>query len=241
MRFRTDIKVGCCGFACAAEAYFEKFRAVEIQQTFYRLPRPGTIAKWREQGPDGFAFSLKAWQLITHDLSCPSFRFLDEGYLPQALARCGGFRATEEVLDAWQALRGLAGVLHAGYILFQSPPSFEPTAEHVHRMECFFRTIDRGRLRLAWAPPDGWPHKLISDVCRTSRLIHCTDPFVGPVLSRGPVYFRLQGITGYRHRYSDAELMQLRRFCRRKSGVVFFNTIHMQEDARRFALLLPKR
>jgi uncharacterized protein YecE (DUF72 family) len=241
MFFRTDVKVGCCGFACTPEAYFQALPAVEIQQTFYRLPRPETVAKWRAQAPDGFYFSLKAWQLITHDPSCPSFRFLDEGYLPQALDRCGGFRVTDEVLAAWQALRELAGLLHARAILFQSPPSFDPTTEHILRMDEFFHTIDRGRFFLAWAPPEGWPHKLIAEVCRRNRLVHCADPLAEPVLSRGPIYYRLQGVTGYRHRYSDEELRQLRGFCRRKQGVVFFNTIHMQEDACRFAALLAGR
>lgn len=238
MRFRTDVQVGCCGFAYVPETYFKVFRAVEIQQTFNRLPRPETVAKWREQAPPGTVFSLKAWQVITHDASSPGFRFLDQGYMPQALDRCGGFRTTDEVMDAWQALRGVAGVLHAGAILFQSPPGFDPSAEHILRMEEFFRTIDRGRLMLAWAPPEGWPHKIIEDVCRRSRLVHCADPFTGPVLSRGPIYYRLHGIGGYRHRYSDDELLQLRRYCRRKRGLVFFNNLHMQEDARRFAALL---
>lgn len=241
MLFRTDVKVGCCGFSCTPGTYFGKLPAVEIQQTFYRLPRPETVLKWREQAPDGFAFSLKAWQIITHDASCPSFRFLDEGYLPQTLERCGGFRVTEEVLTAWQAQRELAGLLHARAILFQSPPGFEPTSEHLLRMQEFFHVIDRGRLLLAWAPPAGWPHKLIAEVCRRNRLVHCADPFTEPVLSRGSIYYRLQGLTGYRHRYSDAELGQLHRFCRRKRGLVFFNTIHMQEDARRFADLLAGR
>jgi uncharacterized protein YecE (DUF72 family) len=239
MFFRTDIKVGCCGFACTPEAYFKALRAVEIQQTFYRLPRPETVARWREKAPEGSVFSLKAWQIITHDPSCPSFRFLDKDYLSRALARCGGFRATDEVLEAWQALRGLADVLNARSVLFQSPPSFDPSAQHVLRMEEFFRVIDRGRLQLAWAPPENWPHKLVAEVCRTNRLIHCGDPLTGPILSRGPVYYRLQGgEKGYRHRYDDKELKRLRRICRRKKGVVFFNTIHMQEDARRFAALL---
>lgn len=240
MGFRTDIKVGCCGFAWVPTTYFENLPAVEIQQTFFRLPRPETVARWREQAPEGAIFSLKAWQLITHDAASPGFRVLEGGYRPQVLERCGGFRDTDEVLAAWQALRELAGVLHARTVLFQSPPDFDPSVTHIQRMDRFFHGIDRGRLQLAWAPPDGWPHKLIGEVCRRNRLIHCTDPFAVPPQSRGPIYYRLQGLTGYRHRYSDAELQQLRGFCRRRRGLVFFNTHHMREDALRFAALMGK-
>ena len=62
--------------------YFETFPLVEVQQTFYEPPAPRTLLRWREQAPDSFEFTMKAWQLITHRV-----RFLWEprGPWPQAL------------------------------------------------------------------------------------------------------------------------------------------------------------
>jgi uncharacterized protein YecE (DUF72 family) len=42
------------------------FSAVEINNTFYRMPRAAMLASWSEQVPDGFRFALKASQQITH-------------------------------------------------------------------------------------------------------------------------------------------------------------------------------
>jgi uncharacterized protein YecE (DUF72 family) len=46
--------------------YAERFDAVEINATFYRMPVAGTLAGWAAGTPDGFAFALKASQRITH-------------------------------------------------------------------------------------------------------------------------------------------------------------------------------
>ena len=47
-------------------------------------------------------------------------------------------------------------------------------------------------------------------------------------------YFRLHGITGYRYRYTDGDLEQLRRWVERKPTYVLFNNNGMKQDALRF-------
>ena len=47
--------------------YAGKFRSVEINYTFYRMPTPKLIAGWRAQVPPEFRFTLKAPKRITHD------------------------------------------------------------------------------------------------------------------------------------------------------------------------------
>ena len=34
--------------------YAERFRSVEVDNTFYRIPRERTVLGWREQTPEGF-------------------------------------------------------------------------------------------------------------------------------------------------------------------------------------------
>jgi uncharacterized protein YecE (DUF72 family) len=46
--------------------YAERFDSVEINNTFYRMPDPKTVAKWGEQVPESFTFVIKAPQRITH-------------------------------------------------------------------------------------------------------------------------------------------------------------------------------
>jgi uncharacterized protein YecE (DUF72 family) len=46
--------------------YATRFRAVEINNTFYRMPAASLLERWGEQTPEGFTFALKAPQRITH-------------------------------------------------------------------------------------------------------------------------------------------------------------------------------
>ncbi len=47
--------------------YAERFRTVEVNYTFYRLPSEKTLDDWVAATPDGFAFTLKASRRITHE------------------------------------------------------------------------------------------------------------------------------------------------------------------------------
>lgn len=44
----------------------ERFPTVEINNTFYMLPKPETFVRWRESSSDGFVFVVKASRYITH-------------------------------------------------------------------------------------------------------------------------------------------------------------------------------
>ncbi len=46
--------------------YSSKLPAVEINNTFYRMPTAGVLENWAEQVPPEFRFSIKASQKITH-------------------------------------------------------------------------------------------------------------------------------------------------------------------------------
>ncbi|HEU5171197.1 MAG TPA: DUF72 domain-containing protein [Gemmatimonadales bacterium] len=47
-------------------AYAERLRTVEINNTFYRMPKESVVAGWAAQVPEAFRFVLKAPQRITH-------------------------------------------------------------------------------------------------------------------------------------------------------------------------------
>ena len=46
--------------------YAARLPAVEINQTFYRMPTAQVLSAWRSQVPEGFSFALKGSQRITH-------------------------------------------------------------------------------------------------------------------------------------------------------------------------------
>ncbi len=54
--------------------YATRFRSVELNNTFYRIPNAERIASWSGATPDDFRFALKAPRKITHSekLKTPS-------------------------------------------------------------------------------------------------------------------------------------------------------------------------
>ena len=48
------------------EHYATIFNTVEVNSTFYRLPKRDSVARWVEQTPPDFVFSVKASRFLTH-------------------------------------------------------------------------------------------------------------------------------------------------------------------------------
>lgn len=64
------------------EYYADRFATIEINGTFYSLPKAATFRKWRDQAPDGFRFALKFSRYGSHikrlkDPESTIGRFLD--------------------------------------------------------------------------------------------------------------------------------------------------------------------
>jgi uncharacterized protein YecE (DUF72 family) len=76
------VRVGCSGWNYAhwrevvypkglpparwLEHYATLFDTVEVNSTFYRLPKRESVARWVEQTPAGFVFTVKASRYLTH-------------------------------------------------------------------------------------------------------------------------------------------------------------------------------
>ena len=57
-----------------SEPFAATFSCVELNRTFYKLPMVKTTRKWREEMPEDFVFTVKAWQAITHPTSGVTWR-----------------------------------------------------------------------------------------------------------------------------------------------------------------------
>jgi uncharacterized protein YecE (DUF72 family) len=100
-------------------AYAARLPAVEVNATFYRMPRASMLAGWRVQAPAGFVFALKAPQRVTH------------------VKRLAG--AAEDVAF----FHGIAAELGAalGPVLWQLPPSLK---KDLPRLRDFLALLPRG-------------------------------------------------------------------------------------------------
>lgn len=226
--------VGCCGFPRARADYYRTFPVVEVQQTFYHPPRPSTARRWREEAPEGFEFTLKAWQLITHQPTSPTYRRARVRIAPEERDLYGAFRWTDPVRRAWDACLQIAAALQARMVVFQCPASFDPRAEHLDNLRRFMDRADRAGLTFAWEPwGEGWTDERVTGLCAELDLIHCVDPFQRSPAHGEPRYFRLHGRGGFRYRYTDEDLERLEGWLREAPGYALFNNAHMWEDAER--------
>ncbi|MEM2205148.1 MAG: DUF72 domain-containing protein [Candidatus Hadarchaeales archaeon] len=245
----VEILVGCCGYPCSRPKYYEKFKTVEIQSTFYKLPKPETASKWREEAPEGFVFTFKAFQGITHPTTSPTWR--RSGLSQEELKgkEYGWLRPTEDNFEAWERTVEIGELLGARVCVVQCPPNFKYTKENVENMKKFFKKVKR-KFSIAWEPRGDWgkyPEE-IRKLCRELDLIHCVDPFRQEPLhfSRGMAYFRLHGLgkpSIYKYKFSDGELGELAKRARKmerevKEVYFMFNNVYMLEDALRFLKLM---
>ncbi|MEX0789105.1 MAG: DUF72 domain-containing protein [Anaerolineales bacterium] len=101
-------------------SYAEQLPSVEINNTFYRLPKAEVLEAWAGQVPANFRFVLKASRRISHN------------------------KRLREVGDETEYLYRTAGVLgrRLGVILFQMPPNF---AKDLPRLQAFLELIPTGQ------------------------------------------------------------------------------------------------
>jgi uncharacterized protein YecE (DUF72 family) len=234
------IKIGLCGFTIGAREYFETFSVLEVQQTFYEPPAARTLARWREQAPPDFEFTMKAWQLITHRWTSRTYQRLKTSLTDAEREQCGAFQSTPVVMKAWSTTLACARLLRATAILFQCPASFRAEAENVANMRGFFGAIERpAGIRLLWEPRGPWPDALLQELCAELGLIHVVDPFDRPAIPQPLTYWRLHGIGNHYHVYTDKELRALVTMLPAEGeAYVMFNNIPRVRDAGRFAAML---
>lgn len=241
-----EIRVGCCGWSALRpkdfgeedwqrnykhrlQLYAAHFALVEVNSTFYKLPRLSTAAQWRELADEinpTFEFTVKIHQDVTH-----TDRFRGD------VAR-----------EAFQRSAEIAKALRAKILLLQCPASFGPTSENIQALRRFLEEVPRDEFVLVWEPRGAWenePEK-VQELCETYDLVHCTDPFKAlPVRTKPFAYLRLHGAPPgtkmYRYTYTDDDLRWLReRILSLDTALVYvlFNNDTMAQDARRFRKLL---
>jgi uncharacterized protein YecE (DUF72 family) len=126
-------------------AYFSsRFPTVEINNTFYRLPKEESFDRWSRESAAGFVITVKASRYITH------IRRIRE--------------ARDSVELFWSRARGLGGKL--GPVLFQLPPRFPADVE---RLGAFLAVLPRG-MRAAFEFRDKtWESDAVYEVLNGAR------------------------------------------------------------------------
>lgn len=166
--------------------YVKYFKSVEINQTFYGLPRKDTLRRWREKTPKDFTFAVKGSRYLTHmkklkDPKPALFRFFD-----------------------------VVGVLQEklGPILFQLPPHWKFNRQ---RLRDFLRLLPRDYVYAFEFRNATWfceeAYELLSEAGASFCIYELAGTLSPEKLTSDLVYIRLHGPKGpYQGNYSEAAL-----------------------------------
>jgi uncharacterized protein YecE (DUF72 family) len=199
-----DVRIGCSGWSYAhwrgvvypeglaqrrwLERYATLFDTVELNATFYRLPRRTTVAAWVERSPPGFVFAVKASRYLTH------VRRLSD--LGRGVDRFYG--CIEPLLDSPKM----------GPVLWQLPETFRRDDE---RLAATLERVPPGRHCFEFRH-ESWFVPEVYELLRAhgAALVigdHPERPFQAHALTAEWTYIRFHyGSRGRRGNYSDREL-----------------------------------
>jgi uncharacterized protein YecE (DUF72 family) len=170
------------------EHYARHFDTVEINNTFYQLPKEISVRRWREQAPKDFIYTVKANRYITH------IKKLKD--------------ATEEVGRFFERSRLLKEKL--GPVLYQLPPSMHKDLE---RLEAFIKLLPKKHPAVFEFRHESWYTQDTCALLNKYNAAFCNHDLPGRASPRAVtgdiIYVRFHGTTGrYSGNYSKSALQE---------------------------------
>jgi uncharacterized protein YecE (DUF72 family) len=167
--------------------YASYFNTVEINSTFYRLPKVEVFESWYRKAPQDFIFVLKGNRFMTH------------------------IKKFKDPKDSWDLFHQRAQVLKEklGPILFQTPPSWK---KDLRRLEGFLEIIPENlRLVFEFRHPswfEGEVYKILRKHNNTCLCFVSSPNWpTAEVVTSDFIYVRLHGEERlYSSTYSDKQL-----------------------------------
>jgi uncharacterized protein YecE (DUF72 family) len=165
--------------------YSERLPTVEINNSFYQMPKVTVLENWARSTPPHFRFAIKAPRRITHE------------------ARIKADAAADSVAFLYKNLEALGG--KRGPVLFQLPPFLK---KDLPRLTEFLQTLPAGHAAAFEFRNDSWFADEVYDALRSAGAALCLSerednapPPLVQTAAWGYVRLRLEN-------YSDAELNQ---------------------------------
>lgn len=167
--------------------YAEHYRTVELNASFYRLPKPQTFETWRKKTPANFLWAVKANRYITH------------------------IKRIKDVREPLERFFSAADLLREklGPILFQLPPSlsFDETV-----LSGFCKTLFGNHRYVLEVRHPSWADHRALGILKDHNIALCISDTAGryPYIEEdtaGFIYIRLHGSkTLYTSEYTEEEL-----------------------------------
>ena len=168
------------------EHYAKHFDTVEINNTFYQLPKEVSVERWHEQAPANFVYTVKANRYITH------IKRLKE--------------AAEPLATFFERIDLLKEKL--GPVLYQLPPSLHKNPD---LLRSFIKLLPKKRIAVFEFRHKSWFSEDTFNLLNESGCSFCIHDMPGiqtpRVVTSGIIYIRFHGPTGkYAGSYSKSTL-----------------------------------
>jgi uncharacterized protein YecE (DUF72 family) len=171
--------------------YANKFNTVEINSTFYHVPRPSTVKKWLMGVPEGFVFSVKGNRQITHFNRLKNVKDITTQF----------YEAVAKLED------------HLGVVLWQLPPSIkkdiDTLGEFLEIVSVYSFKSELEFRNKSWVDATVFP--LLREHNAAFVVSHGDNyPLVTDATTANFVYVRLHGYPQlYKSSYTDEQLASL--------------------------------
>ncbi len=168
--------------------YAEVFGSVEVNATFYRLPKEDTFRKWYDDTPKDFRFALKGSRYVTH------LKKLKE--------------VEPYVKDFYEQSALLGDKL--GCVLWQLPGNFKKTEKNVEKLEKFLKALPEQVENAIEFRDASWFDDHMRELLAAHKAIPCSisSSFDVPETleeCEGTVYLRFHGKGKERYKYYYGE------------------------------------
>ncbi|MBD3233347.1 MAG: DUF72 domain-containing protein [candidate division Zixibacteria bacterium] len=166
--------------------YFQRFDTVEINNSFYNLPKKEQFETWRKASPDNFLYSVKASRYITH---MKKLKDPDEPV--------NNFISRAKILKP-----------KLGPVLFQLPPKWRCNIE---RIEAFVGLLpDKHRFTFEFRDKSWWNDD-VYNILKQHNIAFCIFDLEGEMSPKEKtadfIYIRLHGPNGaYKGKYGKRKL-----------------------------------
>lgn len=189
------------------EYYASRFNTVEVNNTFYRLPKESTLKKWEAQVPADFNFSLKGSRYITQ---------------------------MKKLKDPEESLKKFEMVVSAmkkklSCILWQLPPNFHRNDEGLIG---FCKAVEPENRNVIEFRHESWFHPEVYEILERYKIHFCSissPKLPGDMIVTGGLgYVRFHGVgkDWYNYYYSKRELREWQdkiKNSRAKEVFIYFN------------------
>jgi len=164
--------------------YAQRLPTVEINNTFYRMPRSSVLEGWTTQVPEGFRFAIKASRRITH------------------IGRLKAESVAESVAILYRTLAALGA--RRGPVLYQLPPNLK---KDLPRLEAFLALLPAAHGAVFEFRNPSWFDEEVYALLRSAGAALCLsereDNEAPPLVETAPIgYLRLR-----LESYSDDDLV----------------------------------